>query len=331
MAPENARGGNTPIKILVTGGAGFIGSHLCEALLKRGDEVVALDNLSTGRMENIDHLKRVRGFKFVFGSVLDEAIVRRWVRWADQIYHMAAAVGVKFIIDHPLDSIMVNVRGTENVLESANFGKKKTMIASTSEIYGKSEKIPFREDDDRTLGSTTTTRWSYSTTKALDEFLSFAYFREKRLPVVITRLFNTCGPRQTGDYGMVLPRFVKAALLEHPITIYGDGGQTRCFTYVDDAVRAMIKLMSSKKAVGKVFNVGHLERVSILNLAKKIKAATGSRSQIVRIPYEKAYEKGFEDMRHRIPDLTRIYKAVGWKPTISLDEIIRRVIAYHEQ
>jgi len=319
------------VKILVTGGAGFIGSHLSEALLLKGHEVVALDNLSTGRMENIDHLKRNKGFKFVFGTVLDEETVRRWVRWSDQIYHMAAAVGVKFIIDHPLDSITVNVRGTENILEAANFGKKKTLIASTSEIYGKSNKIPFREEDDRTLGSTQIHRWSYSTTKALDEFLSFAYHREKRLPVVVVRLFNTCGPRQTGDYGMVLPRFVKAALLEHPLMIHGDGRQTRCFTYVDDAVDAMIKLMASSRAVGHVYNVGHLERVSINDLARRIKAATGSRSRIVRIPYEKAYEKGFEDMRHRIPDLVKIRKVIGWKPKISLDEIIRKVIEYHEQ
>ncbi len=319
------------MKILVTGGAGFIGSHLCEKLLERGHEVAGLDNLSTGRMENIDHLKKQRGFKFVFGTVLDEEMVRRWVRWADQIYHMAAAVGVKFIIDHPLDSITVNVRGTENILEAANFGKKKTLIASTSEIYGKSNKIPFREEDDRTLGSTHIHRWSYSQTKALDEFLAFAYYREKRLPVVIARLFNTCGPRQTGDYGMVLPRFVKSALLEHPITIYGDGLQTRCFTYVDDAVEAMVKLMASSRAVGNMFNVGHHQRVTINDLARKIKSATRSRSPIVRIPYDKAYEKGFEDMRHRVPDLTKIWKAVKWKPKISLDEIIRRVIEYHEQ
>ncbi|MBI4179335.1 GDP-mannose 4,6-dehydratase [bacterium] len=319
------------MKILVTGGAGFIGSHLAERLLAKGHDVVALDNLSTGRMENIDHLKNVRGFKYVFGSVLDEALVRRWVQWADQIYHMAAAVGVKFIIDHPLDSIRVNTRGTENVLEAANFGKKKTFLASTSEIYGKSNKIPFHEDDDRTLGSTRIHRWSYSNSKAMDEFLAFAYWREKRLPVVVGRLFNTTGPRQTGDYGMVLPRFVKAALLGHPITIHGDGKQTRCFTYVEDAVDAMVKLMASRKAVGDVFNIGHHDRVSILDLARRVRAMTGSRSKIVRIPYEKAYEKGFEDMRHRYPDLRKIRNAVGWQPRISLNEIIRKVIEYHEQ
>ncbi|OGH63025.1 MAG: nucleoside-diphosphate sugar epimerase [Candidatus Lindowbacteria bacterium RIFCSPLOWO2_02_FULL_62_12] len=293
--------------------------------------MVALDNLSTGRMENIEHLKRQRGFKFAFGSVLDTETIRRWVRWADQIYHLAAAVGVKFIIDHPLDSIMVNVRGTENVLEAANFGKKKTFIASTSEIYGKSPKFPYREGDDRTLGSTHTSRWSYSDTKALDEFLSFAYYREKRLPVVVGRLFNTCGPRQTGDYGMVLPRFVKSALLGHPITIYGDGKQTRCFTYVDDAVEAMMRLMASSKAVGDMFNIGHHERVTINDLARRIKAVTRSKSEISHIPYEKAYEKGFEDMRHRVPDLSKIKKFVGWAPKIKLDEIIRRVVEYHEQ
>lgn len=319
------------MKVLVTGGAGFIGSHLCDRLIERGDEVVALDNLSTGRMENIEHLKKNKRFKFVFGSVLSKETVRRWVRWADQIYHMAAAVGVKFIIDHPLDSIMVNVRGAEHVLEAANFGKKRTLVASTSEIYGKSNKIPFSEEDDRTLGSTHIHRWSYSTTKALDEFLAYAYWREKRLPVVVARLFNTCGPRQTGDYGMVLPRFVKAALLEHPITIYGDGGQTRCFTYVDDAVEAMMKLMASSKTPGQVFNVGHHQRVSIKMLARKIVAATKSRSEIIHIPYDKAYEKGFEDMRHRVPDLAKIHRTIGWKPKISLDEIIRKVIEYHEQ
>lgn len=319
------------MKILITGGAGFIGSHLCETLLSKGHEVVAYDNLSTGRVENIEHLKKNLRFKFIFGNVLDKILVRRWVNWSDHVYHMAAAVGVKFIIDHPLDSIMVNVRGTENILEAANFGKKRVLLASTSEIYGKSEKFPFSEEDDRLLGSTHILRWSYSDTKALDEFMAFAYFREKRLPVVVVRLFNTCGPRQTGDYGMVLPRFVQAALRQKPITIYGDGRQTRCFTYVDDAVEAMIRLMAKNKTLGKVFNVGHSERVSIYDLAKKVKAATGSTSKILRIPYEKAFEKGFEDMRHRVPDLTKIRNAVGWRPRISLDEIIRRVIQYHER
>ena len=297
------------MKALVTGGAGFIGSHLCEALLKKKYEVYVIDNLSTGSIENIKHLKKEKRFHFYIDDVTNEKIMKTLIKKVDVAYHMAAAVGVKYILDNPLDSIRTNVKGTEVVLELANtFGKKKIFLASTSEIYGKNKgpMSTFKETDDRLLGSTTKWRWSYSCTKALDEFLSLAYYREKELPVVIARFFNTCGPRQKGRYGMVIPRFIKQALLGKALTVYGDGKQTRCFLYVEDAIKAIVGLMEEKDAVGEIFNIGNPRSISILNLAKKIKKLTKSNSSIEFVPYEKAYEQGFEDMRHRKPDISKL-------------------------
>jgi len=303
-------------------------------LLKRGDKVSVIDDLSTGSMENIGGIKDNKNFSYVTDSILNQPVMERMIRDVDVIYHMAAAVGVKYIIDNPLKSIEVNTRGTEIVLELANaLGKKKVIIASTSEIYGKDRNgvYAFKEDDDRVLGSTRISRWSYSCTKALDEFLALAYYREKKLPVVIVRFFNTVGPRQSERYGMVLPRFVKQALLSQPITIFSDGKQTRSFTYIDDVVDAVIKLASEEKAEGDIFNIGNPEGISIEGLAKKVKQFTKSASEIVRIPYEKAYEKGFEDMRHRQPDITKIKRLIDFEPKIGIDEIIKSVIAYFER
>lgn len=321
------------MKALVTGGAGFIGSHLCEALLKKKWEVYALDNLSTGSMDNIKHLEDDKSFHFEIGDILNRKIVERMVKNVDIIFHLAAAVGVKYIIDNPLESIKINVGGTENILGLANsLGKKKVILASTSEIYGKDKygKRAFRENDDRVLGPTTISRWSYSCTKALDEFLAFAYWREKRLPIVIVRFFNTCGPRQTGRYGMVIPRFVKQALLNKPITVYGDGKQTRCFMYVEDAVKAIIGLAVDERAVGGVFNIGNPESISILDLAKKIKKLTRSSAKIEFIPYERAYEEGFEDMRHRKPDISKIKSLIKFSPEVHIDELLLRTIKYFQ-
>lgn len=322
------------MKALVTGGAGFIGSHLSEKLLKKGYAVNAIDNLSTGNIENIKHLKGSKRFRLLIDDIMNEKTMARLIKESDMIFHLAAAVGVKYIIDNPLDSIKVNVRGAEIVLELANeLGKKKVFLASTSEIYGKSRSsLPaFKETDDRLLGSTAITRWSYSCTKALDEFLALAYYRERELPVVIGRFFNTCGPRQIGRYGMVIPRFIKQAILNKPITVYGDGKQTRCFLYVDDAVEAVIALMDKDKATGEIFNIGNPSSISILRLAKKIKDFTGSKSKIEFIPYEKAYEKGFEDMRHRKPDISKIKAAINFSPKIGIDELLRRTIKYFKK
>lgn len=322
------------MKNLITGGAGFIGSHLAEELLKRNEEVIVIDNLSTGNMENIEHLKSNPNFSFHIDTIMNEKLMKDLIKKCDVIYHMAAAVGVKYIIDNPLESMQTNVKGTETVLELANsLGKKKVIMASTSEIYGKDRpgKKVFREDDDRVLGPTTISRWSYSCAKAMDEFLSLAYWREKKLPVVIVRFFNTVGPRQSGMYGMVVPRFVKNALLNKPITIYGDGKQTRSFTYVLDAVRAIIGLANNQKAVGEIFNIGNPNAISIEELAEKIKKLTKSSSAIVRVPYEKAYEKGFEDMRHREPDITKIRDLIGFQPKVDLDEMLVNIIRYFEK
>jgi len=321
-------------KNLITGGAGFIGSHLAEALLRRHEKVVIIDNLSTGSMDNIKHLKTDQKFSFHIDTIMNEKLMAKLIKDCDVVYHMAAAVGVKYIIDNPLESIRTNVKGTEVVLEFANsMGKKKVFLASTSEIYGKDRagKRIFKEEDDRVLGPTTISRWSYSCSKAMDEFLALAYWREKKLPVVIARFFNTCGPRQTGRYGMVMPRFVKQALLNQPITIYGDGKQTRSFTYVGDAVRAVIALAHAPKAVGQIFNIGNPKAVSIKELAEKIKAWTRSRSRVVHIPYEKAYAEGFEDMRHRRPDIGKITRYVGFRPEVELDAMIDSIIKYLEK
>ena len=319
---------------LITGGAGFIGSHLAEELLCRGEVVTVIDNLSTGRMDNIAHLKKNPNFSCHIDTIMNGKLMKRLISECDIVYHMAAAVGVKYIIDNPLESIHTNVKGTEIVLELANAaGKKKVILASTSEIYGKDRpgKRSFSEDDDRLLGSTTISRWSYSCAKAMDEFLALAYWREKKLPVVIVRFFNTCGPRQTGRYGMVVPRFVKQALMNKPITIYGDGKQTRSFTYVSDAVRAIIGLAKKPEAVGEVFNIGNHRSVTIEELARKVKRLTGSKSNIAHVPYEKAYEKGFEDMRHRHPDITKIRKMIGFKPEVDLDEMLKHIIRYFQK
>jgi len=319
------------MKILITGGAGFIGSHLAEELLARKNKVTVIDNLSTGSIDNVRRIKNDRRFKCYIDTIMNVRLMKKLTKGCDVIYHLAAAVGVKYIIDNPLESLKTNVEGAEIVLECANrAGKKKTLIASTSEIYGKNMDglRMFKETDDRVLGTTTIPRWSYSCAKALDEFLAFAYYREKKLPVIIARLFNTCGPRQTGRYGMVLPRFVKQALAGRPITVYGDGTQTRCFTYVSDVVKALISLTESGKAVGEVFNIGNPRSISINELAKKVKAATGSRSRIKHISYEKAYEKGFEDMKHRQPDITKIKKLIKFDPKIGMDEIILRTVKY---
>ena len=320
-------------RILITGGAGFIGSHLAETLISEGHKVDVIDDLSTGNIENIAHLKKNKRFRFYLDSVLNEKLMHHLIKGSDIIYHMAAAVGVKYIIDNPMESIKVNVRGTEIVLEKANeLGKKKVIIASTSEIYGKNRPgmKSFKETDDRLIGSTTISRWSYSCGKALDEFLALAYYREKKLPVVIVRYFNTCGPRQRGRYGMVIPTFVKQALRNKPITVFGDGKQTRCFTHVKDTVKATILLSRNKKAVGEVFNIGNPEGLSINELARKIKRTVGSKSTIARIPYEKAYEEGFEDMKHRKPNISKIRKLVNFKPQRDINDILKDVIEYYK-
>lgn len=319
------------MKTLITGGAGFIGSHLAEELLTLGDEVTIIDNLSTGSVDNIGHLKSNKHFKAHIDSVMNAGLMSRLIKECDCIYHLAAAVGVKYIIDNPLESIKTNVHGTDIILELANrHGKKKTLIASTSEVYGKNtdKYRAFKETDDSVLGPTVIPRWSYACTKVLDEFLALAYAREKKLPVVIVRLFNTCGPRQTGRYGMVLPRFVKQALSGRAITVYGSGTQTRCFTYVMDVVGALIDLMNCRKAVGEVFNLGSPKAITINELAKKVKAITGSRSKIAHIPYEEAYEQGFEDMMHRQPDIGKIRRYIDFRPKADIEEIIKRTAEY---
>ncbi|MCD5397771.1 GDP-mannose 4,6-dehydratase [candidate division NPL-UPA2 bacterium] len=314
------------MKALITGGAGFIGSHLTERLLERGDEVTVIDDLSTGRKENIVQLEGKPGFCFVRDTIMNEGRMRKLIDDCEVVYHLAAAVGVKFVIDHPLKSMEINVRGTEMVLELASKGKKKVLLTSTSEIYGKKEDGLFKEDDDRILGATTISRWSYSCAKALDEFLALAYYREKGLPVVIVRLFNTCGPRQAGRYGMVIPRFVEQALSGKPLTVYGDGKQTRSFTYVVDVVKAIIALTDHPQAIGDIFNVGNEEEITIVDLAKKIKELADSQSEIVFIPYEEAYEKGFEDMRYRVPDISKVRRLIGYSPRVKLDEILKKII-----
>lgn len=314
--------------VLITGGAGFVGSHLAETLLQRGQNVTIIDDLSTGRMENIAHIRQFPHFRFAIETIMNEAVMDRLVSECDMIYHLASAVGVELIVNHPVEVIERCILGSEVVLKIANRYKKKVLITSTSEVYGKSSKVPFSEDDDRILGPTTKSRWSYSCSKAIDEFLALAYHKEKQLPVVLVRLFNTVGPRQTGQYGMVVPRFVQAAMNHQPIRVYGDGTQSRCFGYVGDVVNAITALMNHPAAVGQIFNIGSNEEISIMELAKKVKALTGSKSEIVKIPYEQAYEQGFEDMARRVPDLTKIKKLIGYTPKVKLDDIIVRVRDY---
>lgn len=319
------------MKILITGGAGFIGSHLSEKLLDAGHNVTVIDNLSTGEFANIRHLVSNPSFSYVIDSILNKEVLEPLVKSSDQIYHLAAAVGVKYIIDNPLLSLKTNIQGTENVLELANKYKCRILVASTSEIYGKNNKVPFKEEDDRILGSTHISRWSYSSAKAIDEFLSLAYHREKKLPVVIVRCFNTVGPRQSGQYGMVIPKFVKAALLNHPITIFGDGKQSRCFCDVTDVIEGMVRLMNTEDATGHIYNIGNDESITIEELAIKIKELTSSESKIDYIKYEDAFEEGFEDMRRRVPDLTKIKEAVGYDTKHNLESILKRVITYFEE
>ncbi len=316
---------------LVTGGAGFIGSHLTEELLERGSRVTVLDDLSTGGRENLRHLKGNEDLKFVLGTVLDYDVVDDLVSQADVVYHMAAAVGVRYVIDNPLASLRTNTKGTENVFEAANRHKRKVVLASTSEIYGKNEKESLSEDDDRVLGTTFISRWGYSCSKAFDEFLALAYWREKKLPVVILRFFNTCGPRQTGEYGMVIPRFVKAALLGHPLQVFGDGKQERCFSYIDDIVQGTLALAEHPKAEGEVFNLGSTQATTIEDLAQKIVEMTGGSSTIEYVPYERAYERGFEDLRRRVPNIDKAKQLVGFEPKVSLDDILRLVIEYFKE
>jgi len=317
------------MKVLITGGAGFVGSHLAEALLARGDTVHVLDNLSTGAMDNIGHLKGRERFHYLIDTVMNEGVVAEAIDRVDVVYHLAAAVGVKLIVESPVNTIETNVHGTEMVLKVASKKSKKVLIASTSEVYGKSEDVPFREDADLVLGATTKGRWSYACSKAIDEFLALAYWKEKQLPVVVFRLFNTVGPRQTGRYGMVIPNFVQQALSGEPITVFGDGTQSRCFTYVTDVVDALVKLADHPGAVGEVLNIGNEhEEISILDLAHRVKARTGSKSAIEMVPYDKAYEEGFEDMPRRVPDLGKIRKLIGYEPRVHLDEILDKVAEY---
>jgi UDP-glucose 4-epimerase len=316
------------MRFLLTGGAGFIGSHLVDRLLERGDSVTVLDDLSTGLKENVEaHLGNER-FRAVWDTVLNATVVDELVDDADCVLHLAAAVGVKYVIDNPLHSMRVNVRGTEHVLEAADRSGRKVVLFSTSEIYGKSRDVPFREDADRLLGPTTVHRWAYSTAKAVDEFLGLAFQRERNLPVVIVRCFNTCGPRQRGRYGMVMPRFVDQALLGKPITVYGDGTQGRCFGSVFDVVDGVEALLACDEAVGKIFNIGSNEEVTILELAERVRELTDSGSEIRRIPYDEAYEAGFEDLPRRVPDLTRLRDLVGYEPKRKLDDILRSVIEF---
>ncbi|MCC6153475.1 MAG: GDP-mannose 4,6-dehydratase [Candidatus Hydrogenedentes bacterium] len=312
------------MKALVTGGAGFIGSHLCEELLRRDHKVFVLDDLSTGRFENIEHLDgRVTS---VIDSTLNQEIVRDLVQQVDVVYHLAATLGVQLVVDEPIRTITNNIRGTETVLEEACRYRRRVLVASTSEVYGKSDKEVFREDDDRIMGSTHLSRWSYADSKAIDEFLTLAYWRSKRMPCVVVRLFNTVGPRQTGRYGMVIPRFVRSALLGEPIEVFGDGKQTRCFAYVGDVVPALCGLMENRSINGEIFNIGNTERITIVDLAKRIIALTESKSEIHYIPYDQAYGPGYEDMRHRAPSLDKIRAAIGYDPNTSLDQILKSVI-----
>jgi UDP-glucose 4-epimerase len=313
---------------LITGGAGFIGSHLADAYLERGDEVFIIDDLSTGSIENIAHLKKHPRFRYTIDTITNQPVLAELVDQCDVIFHLAAAVGVKLIVESPVRTIETNVHGTEVVLSLANKKKKKVLVASTSEVYGLSAEVPFREDGALVMGATTKGRWSYACSKALDEFLALAYWREKKLPTIIVRLFNTVGPRQTGRYGMVIPTFVKQALSGRQITVYGDGQQSRCFGYVGDVVEALIKLMAHTEAVGQVFNIGSNEEVTILELAQRVKELTQSESEIAFVPYDEAYEEGFEDMPRRVPDISKVNALVGFRPRMSLDGILQSVIAF---
>lgn len=319
------------MRYLITGGAGFIGSHLTERLLERGERVVLLDNLSTGSMENIRHLKGSEHLEYHLDGIENRQLLAELVDDADVIIHLAAAVGVKLIVESPVRTIETNVNGTQLILEAACKKKKLLLIASTSEVYGKNTQVPFREDADLVLGPTTKGRWSYAASKALDEFLALSYWKEKKQPVIVARFFNTVGPRQTGRYGMVLPNFVKCAINQAPIEVYGDGTQSRCFCDVRDTIEALLRLLPLERALGEVVNIGNTEEVTIENLAKIVKQRTGSSSPIQFIPYDKAYEPGFEDMMRRVPCIDKLHALTGFRPQISLVEIIDRVSAYFRQ
>jgi UDP-glucose 4-epimerase len=319
------------MRALITGGAGFVGSHLSEALLDEGHEVFTLDNLSTGSIDNIEHLKANPRFHYTIDSVTNEPVLAELLDRCDVVFHLAAAVGVRKIVEEPVATIETNVHGTEVVLKHANKKKKLVVIASTSEVYGKSLEVPFREDADLVLGPTPKHRWAYACSKAIDEFLALAYWKEKKLPVIIIRLFNTVGPRQTGQYGMVIPTFVRQALANQPITVFGDGTQSRSFTYVGDVVSGLLSLVKTPKAIGEVFNIGNGQEISMRTLADKIKTMTGSSSDVVLIPYDQAYEAGFEDMPRRVPDLEKIKTLVGYQPRVHLEEILTRVIDHFQK
>jgi len=315
-------------KILITGGAGFIGSYLAEKLLEQGEEVFVIDDLSTGSLENIKHLKDNQSFHFIEGSVLDEKLIAETIEKVDEVYHLAAAVGVKTIIDKPLESFLINVDGTKNVLEAAARRKIPVLITSSSEVYGKNDELPFKEENDRIYGSAYHNRWGYGLSKGSDEFLGLAYFREKKLPVTIVRLFNVIGPRQSGAYGMVIPRFIKQALSGEPMTIYGDGCQTRCFGYIEDVVNALIGLVNNPAAPGQIFNVGSDEEITIKELAQKIKELTGSESRIDFVPYAEVYGSDFEDMLHRRPNISKIKNLIDYEPKFSLEQSLKKIIDY---
>jgi len=319
------------VRYLITGGAGFIGSHLAERLLEKGEQVVLLDNLSTGSMENIRHLKSSDRLEYHLDGIENRQVLAELVDDADVIVHLAAAVGVKLIVESPVRTIETNVNGTQMILEAASKKKKLVLIASTSEVYGKNTNVPFHEDADLVLGATTKGRWSYAASKALDEFLALSYWKEKKQPVIVVRFFNTVGPRQTGRYGMVLPNFVKRALDGEPIEVYGNGQQSRCFCDVRDTVEALLRLMPLERAVGEVINIGNTEEVTIENLAKIVKHRTGSDSPIKFVPYDKAYEPGFEDMMRRVPSIEKLHAMTGFRPQTSLADIIDRVSAYFRQ
>jgi UDP-glucose 4-epimerase len=312
---------------LITGGAGFIGSHLAEKLIARGDQVVIFDNLSTGSVNNLFDIKGK--IKFEQGNILDKAVIDKLVGESDYVVHLAAALGVFNIVNKPLESLKTNLQGSEIVLEACYKYRKPVLVASTSEIYGKNDKVPLNEEDDRIIGHPLKSRWSYSEAKAVDESLAYFYYLENKLPIRIVRFFNTVGPRQVGHYGMVVPRFVSAALKNEPISVYGSGDQIRCFCHVTDAVRGLLLVMDSDKAVGEVFNVGNNQQISIMELAKKVIEITGSKSNIEKIAYEKAYPQGFEDMQRRVPDISKIKQVLGWAPEINLDQIIKDIAAFN--